>query len=105
MLRRLQRTAGLEEARNVVETDTRAVRFASEDHDLHRALGKLSPNQRAALLIREWEDLSFAEIATLLGCRESTARVHHTRAREHMRAFLCGGKQPVAECGWGGQET
>jgi RNA polymerase sigma-70 factor (ECF subfamily) len=104
-LRRLKRTARLDESSVLVETDTSGVRFASEDRELHRALAKLSHNQRAALLFREWDDLSFAEIAKLLGCAESTARVHHARAREHMRAALQGGDHPVAERDWGGQET
>lgn len=104
-LRRLKRTVGLDESRLVAEPDTQGVRFPSEDRALHRALEKLSPQQRAALLLREWEELSFGEIARLIGCAESTARVHHARAREHMRAVLRGGVHPVAERDWGGQET
>jgi len=105
ILRRLKRTAHLDESSARVEPEIQGVRFASEDRELHRALGKLSHQQRAALLLREWEDLSFGEIARLLGCAESTARVHHARAREHMRTVLRGGEHPVAERDWGGQET
>jgi RNA polymerase sigma-70 factor, ECF subfamily len=105
ILRRLKRTARLDESSALVEADVQGVRFASEDRALHRALGKLSHQQRAALLLREWEDLSFGEIGRLLGCAESTARVHHARAREHMRTVLRGGEQPLAERELGGQET
>jgi RNA polymerase sigma-70 factor (ECF subfamily) len=105
ILRRLKRTARLEESSALVEPDIQGVRFVSEDRVLHRALEKLSRNQRAALLLREWEELSFDEIAALLGCAESTARVHHARAREHMRAVLGGRQRPVAERGLGGQES
>lgn len=105
ILRRLKRTARLDESSALVDPDTQGVRFASEDRELHRALAKLSSQQRSALLLREWEDLSFGEIAGLLGCAESTARVHHARAREHMRTALRGGEHPVAERDWGGQET
>jgi RNA polymerase sigma-70 factor (ECF subfamily) len=105
ILRRLQRAAKLEEAGLRVEPDIHGVRFASENHALHRALGKLSHQQRAALLFREWDELSFAEIAGLLGCAESTARVHHARARERMRTVLRGNEQRVADRECGGQET
>ena len=105
ILRRLKRTASLDESRERVEPDIETVRFPSEDRELHRALGKLSHQQRAALLLREWEDLSFAEIAQLLGCAESTARVHHARAREHMRTALRGRSPSVAEPEWGGQKS
>jgi RNA polymerase sigma-70 factor (ECF subfamily) len=105
VLRRLKRTTSLDESSARVEPDIQGVRFDSEDDALHRALGKLSRHQRAALLLREWEGLSFAEIARLLGCAESTARVHHVRAREHMRAALRGGERPLMERDWEGQET
>lgn len=105
ILRRLKRTARLDESSALVEPEIQGVRFASEDRELHRALGKLSHQQRSALLLREWEDLSFGEIAGLLGCAESTARVHHARAREHMRTVLRGGEHPVTARDWGGQET
>jgi RNA polymerase sigma-70 factor (ECF subfamily) len=105
ILRRFKRAARLEESGVLVEPEIHGVRFASEDHALQRALGKLSHQQRAALLLREWDELSFAEIAGLLGCAESTARVHHTRAREHMRTVLRGKEHPVAEPQCGGQES
>jgi RNA polymerase sigma-70 factor (ECF subfamily) len=52
------------------------------------ALDRLSPRQRAALLLRELEDLPFAEIAATLGCGEPTARVHYHRACRNMRKWL-----------------
>ena len=56
--------------------------------EMKQALSRLSPHQRAALLLREIEEHSFAEIAAVLRCNESTARVHHTRARQKMRGLL-----------------
>ena len=105
ILRRLKRTARLEESSALVEPDIQGVRFESEDSALQRALGGLTHHQRASLLLREWEGRSFHEIAESLGCAESTARVHHARAREHMRAALHGTMRPVAEGDWEGQET
>jgi RNA polymerase sigma factor (sigma-70 family) len=54
------------------------------------ALLRLSPHQRAALLLRELEDQSFAQIAGALGCGEATARVHHHRACRALRRHLAG---------------
>ena len=105
ILRRLKRTARLAESNAIVDPDLHTVRFDSEDASLHRALGTLSPHQRAALLLREWEGRSFHEIAALLGCAESTARVHHTRARARMRAALCGEESASTSCDWEGQRT
>src|SRR6185436_10537077 len=104
MLRRLKRTARLDESTALVEPDIQGVRFESEHAALHRALARLSHHQRAALLLREWEGRSFHEIAELLGCAESTARVHHTRARERMREALSGRTGPQVERDWEGQE-
>ena len=59
------------------------------------ALGRLSPKQRAALLLRELEDLPFAEVAEAIGCSEATARVHHHRACANMRQFFSQGDDLV----------
>ena len=59
------------------------------------ALDRLSPRQRAALLLRELEDQSFSEIAAVLGCGEPTARVHHYRACRNMRNWLDNGDDLV----------
>jgi RNA polymerase sigma-70 factor, ECF subfamily len=104
-LRRIKRTAQLTESSARVEPDIQHVRFDSERCALHGALATLSHHQRAALLLREWEGRSFREIAELLGCGESTARVHHTRARERMRAALRGGDCPTTQQDWEGQQT
>ena len=105
ILRRLKRSATLTESSALVEPDTQQVRFESEHGALQQALGRLSHRQRAALLLREWEERSFREIAELLGCNESTARVHHARAREHMRAMLRGEPCPMTRENWEGQQT
>ena len=70
-----------------------------------RALGRLSSRQRAALLLRELEGLSFREIATVLSCSEATCRVHHLRARENMRRMLGTGDEPVLVDEMGGQQA
>lgn len=53
---------------------------------LSRWCGELPPVQRAAVVLRFYRDLSFAEIGEVLGCREATARSHVHRAVNALRA-------------------
>ncbi len=92
---RLKRTRPLEEAQGVGARDPEPVRFTGETLKLREGLAKLSDRQRSALLLRELEELSFAEIGEALGCGEATARVHHLRAREKMKALLTPGISPT----------
>lgn len=52
------------------------------DEDLLEALRALSPHQRAAVSLRYLEDRTTSEIAGILRCSESTARVHLHRGRQ-----------------------
>ena len=49
---------------------------------------RLSPQQRAALLLHVQEDLDTAEIAQVLACSEATVRVHLHRAVSALRKTL-----------------
>jgi len=55
---------------------------------INRTLGHLPPQQRAVLLFREVEGLTYKEIAKVMGCRLGTvmSRLHY--AREGMRRAL-----------------
>lgn len=46
---------------------------------------ELPPVQRAAVVLRFYQDLGFAEIAEILGCGEATARSHVHRAVAMLR--------------------
>ncbi len=50
--------------------------------------GELAPTQRAAVVLRFFADLPFAEVADALGCAEATARSHVHRALATLRARL-----------------
>lgn len=52
------------------------------------AAARLSPQQRAALVLHVQEELSMNEVAAVLGCAEATARVHLHRALATLRAML-----------------
>jgi RNA polymerase sigma-70 factor (ECF subfamily) len=58
------------------------------DPDILDALHALSPHQRAAVSLHYLEDRSTPEIAELLGCSESTARVHLHRGRQALAHHL-----------------
>jgi RNA polymerase sigma-70 factor (sigma-E family) len=53
-----------------------------------RLCTSLPPQQRTAVVLRFYQDLSFAEIGAALGCPEATARSHVHRALAVMRTRL-----------------
>jgi RNA polymerase sigma-70 factor (sigma-E family) len=52
---------------------------------IRAALGRLSAQQRAVVVLRYWEDLSIAETAGLLGMRENTVKSHAARGLSALR--------------------
>lgn len=52
------------------------------------ALRTLSPNQRAAIVLRHVLDLEVAEVAKRMGTAPPTVRVHLFRARKRLRELL-----------------
>jgi len=61
---------------------------APADPDLMRAIRELPSAQRAAVVLFYFEDRPAAEIAAILGCAESTARVHLVHARARLAELL-----------------
>jgi RNA polymerase sigma-70 factor (ECF subfamily) len=57
-------------------------------HDLADAITKLPSSQRAAIVLHYYEDRPVAEVATLIGCSEATARVRLHRARRRLAELL-----------------
>lgn len=55
---------------------------------VHASLRRLRPREREVLLLAEWEGLSHAEIAEVLGCLTVTARGRLHRARRRFRAIV-----------------
>jgi RNA polymerase sigma-70 factor (sigma-E family) len=57
---------------------------------LIRALYLISPQQRAAVVLRYWEQLSEAEAADVLGCSEGTVKAAASRGLRRMRELAAG---------------
>lgn len=65
--------------------------------DVRRALAALPPGQRAAVVLRYWEDLPIAETAELLGCSEGTVKSQAAKGLAALRRLLAAGRTVVQE--------
>ncbi|MEU9227798.1 SigE family RNA polymerase sigma factor [Streptomyces massasporeus] len=67
----------------------------AERSRLEGALAQLSPKQRAAVVLRYYEDLPEAQVAQALGCPVGTARSHASRGVARLRQILSDAVRPV----------
>jgi len=67
-----------------------------EVRDLDRALLKLPPEQREVLLLVAVEQMSYEQVARVLGVPAGTVMSRLSRARERLRALL-EGRAPVPQ--------
>ena len=58
------------------------------DPELRAALVRLSPRQRAVVVLHYLEDLPMREVAELIGCSEATGFVHLHAARKRLAELL-----------------
>ena len=87
------RRLGRRERLTAFEVDSGGVAEPAQDGladtDLaRRLLAGLPARQRAAVALRFYDDLAFAEIAAVLDCTESTARSYVHRALQRLRTEL-----------------
>lgn len=61
---------------------------AAERIDLFSALAKLSPFDRAVVVLRYWDDLSVLDVAAVLGCSSGAVRNRSMRALHRLRLHL-----------------
>jgi RNA polymerase sigma-70 factor, ECF subfamily len=74
------------------ETPEAAVLRSEERDWLADGLARLTPRERAALVLRDMEDLPAEEVAKRLGCSRATVRSHIANARVKLKKFA--GKKP-----------
>jgi RNA polymerase sigma-70 factor (ECF subfamily) len=78
----------LPEAVSVEESpEQRVLRREQRDY-LEDGLRLLSPRERAALILRDVEDLPAEEVARQLNCSQATIRSHIANARTKFRRYL-----------------
>jgi RNA polymerase sigma-70 factor, ECF subfamily len=78
-----------EEITEMVEADDGET-TSIDDATLQRALAGMPPPQREVLLLRYRDDLSYAEIAVVVGCPIGTVRTRLHHARKRLNAILTG---------------
>lgn len=83
---RVRRTAAIEAAADVCAPVPDENELGPDRAALESALAQLSERQRAALLLRKYEGLGYAEVAAALDCSEETARAHVYQATKKIRA-------------------
>jgi RNA polymerase sigma-70 factor, ECF subfamily len=71
-----------------VEDPVSELSRAQVSAQLWKAVEKLSPQQRAALMLQVREELPTSEIAAVLRCSEATVRVHLHRALQALRKTM-----------------
>jgi len=71
---------------NLTAEDDQAARDTARV--LEAALDSLSENLKAVVLLRDYEDLSYAEVAAALDIEEAAARKRHSRALQELRKAL-----------------
>lgn len=68
-----------------------ALRGVDQRDEVMRALQCLSPEQREVIVLREFEQMSYEEMAGALGVPQGTVESRLHRARGELRSVLGGG--------------
>ena len=75
-------------SRQVPFVDSEAMETPELAVDLVRALQRLTPRQRAVVILQLYGAFTTAEVATLLGMAQPTVRVHFSQGRKRLRRSL-----------------
>jgi len=55
---------------------------------VHQAVQQLSDIHRSIIVLREFEGMTYEEIAKIMGCRKGTVKSRLSRARDHLKEIL-----------------
>jgi RNA polymerase sigma-70 factor (ECF subfamily) len=98
--------SGLEEKPSPTVEPVAQVEARERKELLQRALEKLSPDLREAVVLRDLQDLDYAEIAQVLGVPEGTVKSRINRGRLELARVLKRMEQmkgPIPQSGTGGE--
>ncbi len=73
---------------NAIVSPANNIETAETRQEIERALDLLSTNQRTAIVLRYFQELSTREIAEVMNCNENTVRIHFFRAMEKLKYAL-----------------
>jgi RNA polymerase sigma-70 factor (ECF subfamily) len=97
---RIRRSSSREQAESAQLEDFQEAEepsFAKEDAAaIHEALGQISLRHREVLVLHFLEDLSIAEIASIVGCSEGTVKSRLHYAKRQMKQILEGERYGTA---------
>lgn len=88
LCRNRRRRLWLERRESRRQSDTLTVTLAEPADDVWAAVRALPPRQRAAVVLRYWDDLTDAEIAAALGCSVGTVKSQLAKARVSLARAL-----------------
>ena len=80
-------------------TDNDHIVFVDRRERLHRALLQVPPRQRAALVLRFYEDLSEADTARAMGCSVGTVKAQTAKGLARLRTLLADDSIPIEQEG------
>lgn len=87
-LRRTRRAEPLDEANLPAEAADEEEFSAEDAARIHAALGQLPPEQREVLVLRFLEDMSYEQIAGVVGCQLGTVRSRIHYGKQALRRIL-----------------
>jgi RNA polymerase sigma-70 factor, ECF subfamily len=82
-----------------VEEPVDPVEAQQQRDQIRDALGRLNPDQRAALVLVDMQGYSFDEAATILGCAPGTVKSRCARGRARLAPLLAGLREPIDKGG------
>ena len=80
------------------QTPDRRLERRENEIRVQRALQKLTPEQREAILLSRYQGLSYAEIAQIAGCSEGAVKTRVFRAMETLKKALMGDVRGGDQC-------
>lgn len=81
------------------QTATRAFREIEDVAEFRWALARLSPRERAVLVLRYWDDLPISEVAAILGCSAGTVKSTASRGAARLAGILARDRSPAGRPG------